>query len=47
MLIDPGATHSFIASTTASSLPIIPDVLGKDLSVSTPLGDYINCTNSI
>ena len=40
-LIDPGATHSFIASTTASSLPITPGVLGKDLTVSTPLGDCI------
>ena len=40
-LIDLGATHSFIASTTASRLPITPGVLGTDLTVSTPLGDCI------
>ena len=40
-LIDPGATHSFIASSTASNLSVTPDVLGKDLSVGTSLGDYI------
>ena len=28
-LIDPGATHSFIASDTASRLPLKPWVLGK------------------
>ena len=40
-LIDPRATHSFIASTIASSLSITPDVLDTDLIVSTPLGDCI------
>ena len=40
-LIDPGATHSFIASTTASKLSVTPEVLGRDLTVSTPLGDCI------
>ena len=40
-LIDPGATHSFIASSTASKLSVTPGVLGKDLTVSTPLGDCI------
>ena len=40
-LINPGATHSFIASTTASRWPITLGVLGTDLTVSTPLGDCI------
>ena len=40
-LIDPGSTHSFIASATASCLHQKPGVLGKDLAVSTPLGECV------
>ena len=40
-LIDPGSTHSFIASATASCLHQKPGVLGKDLTVSTPLGECV------
>ena len=41
VLIDPGSTHSFIASVTASCLHQKPGVLGKDLTVSTPLGECV------
>ena len=44
-MIDPGATHSFIASATASRLCQKPGVLGKDLTVSTPLGDCVIVQN--
>ena len=40
-LIDPGSTHSFIASTTTFCLHQRPGVLGKDLAVSTSLGECI------
>ena len=40
-LIDPGSTHSFIASATASRLHQKPGVLGKDLVFSTPVGEYM------
>ena len=40
-LIDPGSTHSFITSATASCLHQKPGVLGKDLAVSTPLGKCV------
>ena len=40
-LIDPGSTHSFISSTTASHLHQSPGVLEKDLVVSTPLGECV------
>ena len=40
-LIDPGATHSFIASATASCLHQKPGVIGKDLIFSTPLGEHV------
>ena len=40
-LIDPGSTHSFIASVTASRLHKKPGVLGKDLVVSTPVGECV------
>ena len=40
-LIDPGATHSFISTATASRLHHSPGVLGKNLMVSTPLGESV------
>ena len=36
-LIDQGFTHSFIASVTVSRLHQKPEVLDKDLVISTPL----------
>ena len=44
-LIDPGSTHSFIASVTASYLHQKLGVLGKDLAVSTPLGECVIVQN--
>ena len=41
-LIDPGSTHSFIASVTASRLHQKPEALGKDLVVSTSLEEILN-----
>ena len=41
VLIDPGSTHSFISPATASHLHHSPGVLGKDLVVSTPLGECV------
>ena len=41
VLIDPGSTHSFISSATASHLHQSPGVLGKDLVVSTPVGEQV------
>ena len=35
-LIDPGATHSFIASNVASNLHVEPELLNEKLSVRTP-----------
>ena len=50
-LIDPGSTHSFIASNIASCLHIEPGILNEELSVRTPLGEslvvrtvYRDCT---
>ena len=40
-LIDPRATHSFIASNFASNLPVEPKVLNEKLSVRTPLGESL------
>ena len=40
-LIDPGATHSFIASNIASSLSVEPGLLNEKLSVQTPLGESL------
>ena len=40
-LIDPGSTHSFISSSTASLLHQSPGVLGRDLIVSTPVGEHV------
>ena len=40
-LIDPGATHSFISTATASRLHYSPGVLEKKLMVSTPLGESV------
>ena len=40
-LIDPGSTHSFISTATASYLHQSPGVLGKNLMLSTPLGESI------
>ena len=41
VLIDPGSTHSFISSATASHLHQSPGVLGKDLIVSTLVGEHV------
>ena len=41
ILIDAGSTYSFIASVTASCLHQKPGVLGKDLTISTPLGECV------
>ena len=40
-LIDPGATHSFIASNVASHLSVEPGLLKEQLSVRTPLGESL------
>ena len=40
-LIDPSSTHSFISTATTSNLHQSPGVLGKNLMVSTPLGESI------
>ncbi|GAV91275.1 RVP_2 domain-containing protein [Cephalotus follicularis] len=39
VLMDPGASHSFIASRFASCLDVTPDYLPYVLDVSTPTGD--------
>ena len=41
VLIDPGSTHSFISSATVSHLHQSLGVLGKDLVVSTPVGEQV------
>ena len=40
-LIDPGATHSFIASNFASNLHVEPGLLNEQLRVRTPLGESL------
>ena len=40
-LIDPGSTHLFLSTATASNLHQSPGVLEKNLIVSTPLGELI------
>ena len=40
-LIDPGATHSFIASNIALSLHVMPGLLNEQLRVRTPLGESL------
>ena len=40
-LIDPGDTHSFIASNVASYLSVEPGLLNEQLSVRTPLGESL------
>ncbi|GAV85769.1 RVP_2 domain-containing protein [Cephalotus follicularis] len=44
--MDPGASHSFIASRFASCLDVTPDCLPYVLDVSTPTGDSMG-TDSV
>jgi hypothetical protein len=41
-LIDPGASHSFVAYRTVNNLHVLSSKLGVGVTVSTPLGENIH-----